>query len=173
MAVTSDDGTTATFGVWRATDLNGFPVRIRSLKGPVAFTLNLGGARSEDLALKLFQPPEGFTKYSSSDSMVGSEIVLRRKSKSKIFRRKNRGSHRLNRIRTEAGLITAVSGALLAGQSRCDFFLCRVRGAWVIHVGKLQRRFERVQRAEARSWLRRIWTWASETSKYHRFSGSS
>jgi hypothetical protein len=81
VAVTSDDGTTATFGVWRATDLNGFPVRIRSLKGPVAFTLNLSGARSEDLSLKLFQPPEGFTKYPSSDAMVGE--LFARKSKSK------------------------------------------------------------------------------------------
>ncbi len=82
VAVTTDDGATANFGVWRASDLNGFPIRIRTLKSPTPFTLSLAEIRSEDLGPKLFQPPEGFTKYPTSDAMVGE--LFARRSKSKI-----------------------------------------------------------------------------------------
>ncbi|HEX3801137.1 MAG TPA: hypothetical protein VH413_20770 [Verrucomicrobiae bacterium] len=82
VAVTCDDGTTTTFAVWQASDVNAFPVRIRTVKSPVMFTLDLMAMRSEDLERKLFLPPEGFTKYASADSMVGE--LFARKSKSKI-----------------------------------------------------------------------------------------
>jgi hypothetical protein len=81
VAVTTDDGATTTFGVWRAADMNDFPIRIRSLKSPASFTLNLTGIRSEDLEPKLFLPPEGFTKYPTGDTMVGEYFARRSKSK--------------------------------------------------------------------------------------------
>jgi hypothetical protein len=80
-AITCDDGSVTKFGVWRASDLGGFPVRIRTINSPMGYTLNFSNMRSEDLSLKLFQPPEGFTKYSSTDSMVGELFARKGKAK--------------------------------------------------------------------------------------------
>ncbi len=77
VAVASDDGSTATFTIWRATDLGGFPVRIKAMNIVPPFTLNLAEVRSENLSPKLFLPPEGFTKYGSLEAMA-SELYSRK-----------------------------------------------------------------------------------------------
>ncbi len=77
VAVASDDGSTVKFAVWSAADLDDFPVRIRSLNAPVPFTLNLLELRTEQLAAKLFLPPEDFTPYASAAAMT-SELAARK-----------------------------------------------------------------------------------------------
>jgi hypothetical protein len=91
VSVASDDGSTAMFSIWRATDLGGFPVRIKTMNTVPPFTLNLSGVRSENLSPKLFLPPDGFTKYASADAMAGE--LYARKSKLKNATA-NRGASR-------------------------------------------------------------------------------
>ncbi|MDB6020918.1 MAG: hypothetical protein JWQ04_775 [Pedosphaera sp.] len=79
--VASNDGSTARFSIWRAADLNGFPVRIKSLSDANPFIINLSDVRPATLSPSLFLPPDGFTKYSTPDSMAGELMV--RKSKPK------------------------------------------------------------------------------------------
>jgi hypothetical protein len=77
VTVAMDDGSTARFSVWRASDLNGLPVRIKSLNTNENFEVNLSGIQSAKLASTLFGPPDGFTKYENPDIMAG-ELAMRR-----------------------------------------------------------------------------------------------
>lgn len=81
VAVAMEDGTTSRFSIWRASDINDFPVRIKTLGVEKPFVLNVLDVRRVTLSSNLFLPPDGFTKYSSPDAMAG-EIMLR-KSKPK------------------------------------------------------------------------------------------
>ncbi len=74
IVVTSSDGTTNEFQVWRGTDLNGFPLRITATQEGI--TLNLAAVRLEAPPANLFQPPDGFAKYDSPDAM-SSELLAR------------------------------------------------------------------------------------------------
>jgi hypothetical protein len=81
VAVAANDGTNYVFSVWRAADLNGFPVQIKSLTGPVEYTLNFSQVRPENLPPKLFLPPDGFIKYASAEAMANE--LLSRKNKAR------------------------------------------------------------------------------------------
>jgi len=77
VVIAANDGSTNTFSVWRASDLNDFPVLIKTLNGPVAYRLTLSLVRSENFAAKLFLPPEGFTKYASVEA-IANELLARK-----------------------------------------------------------------------------------------------
>lgn len=79
--IAMDDGTSARFSVWRASDLDGYPVRIKTLDATKPFVVNLTDIKETRLTSNLFLPPDGFTKYNSPDSMAGELMV--RKSKPK------------------------------------------------------------------------------------------
>lgn len=77
VTLSSDDGSTANFTIWRAADLNGYPVRVQSLTATRPYVLNITDISPATLNSNLFSPPESFTKYSSPESM-GSELMTRR-----------------------------------------------------------------------------------------------
>jgi hypothetical protein len=77
-----NDGTTGRLVVWRADDLRHFPVRIESVNGPKQVTLNLSEVRLEYPAQELFSPPDGFTAYASSVTMM-NELIVRESSLSR------------------------------------------------------------------------------------------
>ena len=70
VTVVARDGQTTQFIVWRAKDLNGFPVRIKSGNGGVPFTLNFIKVQLEAPERELFQLPRDFTAYASADVML-------------------------------------------------------------------------------------------------------
>ena len=76
VTVALDDGTKASFTVWRASDLQDFPVRIATLKTDPPFVVDFSEVRMEKLSPDLFAPPDGFTRYASPEAMTG-EMVLR------------------------------------------------------------------------------------------------
>ena len=77
--VAASDGSITGFRLWRATDLNGLPVRItRASSGP-ALTLTLSKIRLEAVPGDLFIPPNGFAKYDSPDRLV-NELAARQQS---------------------------------------------------------------------------------------------
>jgi hypothetical protein len=77
------DGSISEYELFRATDLNGFPVQISSITN-VAFTLTLSKIRFEQPPADAFSPPDGFTKYPTpealSDELAARQNNLRRKS---------------------------------------------------------------------------------------------
>jgi hypothetical protein len=74
--VAGSDGSITGFRLWRATDLNGFPVRItRASDGP-PLTLTLSRIRLEPIPDDLFQPPIGFAKYDSAEGLM-NELAAR------------------------------------------------------------------------------------------------
>ncbi|HWF17614.1 MAG TPA: hypothetical protein VG754_00010 [Verrucomicrobiae bacterium] len=77
VAVSMDDGTTTRFSLWRASDLNGFPVRIKTLSADKPFVLDITDIQPARLSTNLFSPPDGFTKYSTPEIMA-SELMFRR-----------------------------------------------------------------------------------------------
>jgi hypothetical protein len=61
--------------LWRADDANHFPVRIEAVDGPDRMTLNFSDIRLEYPAQELFLPPDGFTPYATSVSLMNELIV--------------------------------------------------------------------------------------------------
>lgn len=78
------EGPSAAFDVFRAMDLNGFPVRIESSTNATQFVLNLSKIRLEAPSAEVFSPPEGFTKYATpeamADELAARQHNLRKKS---------------------------------------------------------------------------------------------
>jgi hypothetical protein len=87
LTVDSRGGAPAVFRVWRATDLQGFPVRILCVGQVRPLTLYCSSIRLEAPAAKLFQPPGDFTRYESSEAMMAEMAIreenLHRKPKEK------------------------------------------------------------------------------------------
>lgn len=77
--VKMDDGVVAGFRVWRATDLKGFPLRVSSANDPLVPELNFSRVRLEGLPADLFAPPNGFTKYESTQALM-VELVARQRN---------------------------------------------------------------------------------------------
>jgi hypothetical protein len=77
VTITANDGSTARFSVWRAADLNGLPVRIKTLTASAPFELNLFEVRLESLPPSLFLPPDGFAKYGSPE-LLNTELLARK-----------------------------------------------------------------------------------------------
>lgn len=81
VSLAMSDGTAARFSIWRASDLNGFPVRIKTVGTEKPFELNISEMRPAKLSQDIFTPPDSFTKYSNPDVMGGE--LMARKSKPK------------------------------------------------------------------------------------------
>ena len=77
--VAASDGSITGFRLWRATDLNGLPLRItRASDGP-PLTLTLSKVRLETLPEDLFLPPIGFKKYDSAERLI-DEMAARQQN---------------------------------------------------------------------------------------------
>ena len=74
--VAASDGSITGFRLCRATDLNGFPVRITLASDGPPLTLTLSRIRLETLPDDLFQPPKGFAKYDSAEGLI-NELAAR------------------------------------------------------------------------------------------------
>src|SRR5581483_1590479 len=77
--ISSSDGSTARFIVWRPLEADRFPARIKSMNGSPQLTINFFDARRESLAQKLFLPPDGFTKYATAET-IRDELQMRQKA---------------------------------------------------------------------------------------------
>ena len=77
--VTASDGSLTGYRLWRATDLNGFPVRITRASAGPAFTLTLSKIRLATLPDDVFQPPRGFVKHDNADALM-NELAARQQS---------------------------------------------------------------------------------------------
>ena len=84
MLVQSSDGSSAVFELTRATDLNGFPIRIHSLTPNRPLSLNLSKVRFELAPESLFTPPPDFTKYKSPEVLADELFVRHRNLHRKI-----------------------------------------------------------------------------------------
>lgn len=67
----------AEFTTWRAAEFKGVPLRIKSINGSARFTMELSDVRLESPPSGIFMPPQDFTKYASTDSMM-VELISRR-----------------------------------------------------------------------------------------------
>ena len=66
--VTTADGTTNDFVVWKAKELHNFPVRIQSRDAQ--FTLDFSKIKLETPSSEAFLPPEGFSQIASPEVMM-------------------------------------------------------------------------------------------------------
>jgi len=86
VTIAVNDGSETQLTVWRAADLNGLPVRIRSESGTGRFVIDLNDVRLEQPSAALFEVPRDFTKYDSPKAMY--DELLRRES---LAGRSNKG----------------------------------------------------------------------------------
>jgi hypothetical protein len=70
------DGSTAKVAEWRADDLKGFPVRVRTESGGRLVTVDFSDIRLDLAAPELFIPPGGFTRYASASALI-NELMIR------------------------------------------------------------------------------------------------
>jgi hypothetical protein len=77
--VTASDGSITGFRLWRATDLNGLPIRITLASDGPPLTLTLSRVRREAMPADLFLPPNGFTKYDTAEGLV-NEFAARQQN---------------------------------------------------------------------------------------------
>jgi len=80
--LTLSDGSEMQLRVWRASDLNGFPVRVRSEGAGRRFTIDLSDIRLQAPSAGLFEIPRDFTKYETPKAMFDE-----------LFRRESTGRH--------------------------------------------------------------------------------
>jgi hypothetical protein len=74
--ITRADGSVALYKVWKADDLRHFPIRIQSESGGKPMTLTFSDVRLDSPAEQLFNPPDGFVKYSSPVALM-NELIIR------------------------------------------------------------------------------------------------
>jgi hypothetical protein len=85
LTVTLSDGTTSQISLWRATDLRGFPIRIRADSGNPRFLIDLTNIRFQEPSMALFDIPADFTRYESPKAMF--DELFRRESMTRRNRR--------------------------------------------------------------------------------------
>lgn len=68
--VRTSDGLESRYTVWRAEDLRGFPMRIKSESGAPQFVITFSDVRFETPAARLFEVPSDFAKYDSPRAMI-------------------------------------------------------------------------------------------------------
>ncbi len=73
------DGATAVFRALRAPDLKGFPLKVSSSSNTAPLTVSFSKVRLELPPAELFEPPPGFTKYSSPEAMA-DELAVRQRN---------------------------------------------------------------------------------------------
>jgi hypothetical protein len=87
VTLTLSDGSDWQLTVWRADDLRGLPVRIRSDAGTSRFTIDLTDVRLQEPAPQLFDTPPDFTRYETPkamfDEMFRRESLTRRELKAR------------------------------------------------------------------------------------------
>jgi hypothetical protein len=88
----SPDSPVASFEVWRAIDLHGFPVRIESATNLNTYLVNFSKIRLEAPSADIFSPPDGFTKYETPEAMA-DELAARQHNL------KRRGGPAVNQLR--------------------------------------------------------------------------
>src|SRR5215472_2007397 len=74
VTVSAEDGEKSVFTVWRAMDLKGFPMRVRSQS--TRLTLTFSQVHLESPPEEAFAPPDGFAKYDTAEGLIG-ELRLR------------------------------------------------------------------------------------------------
>jgi len=77
--VVSSEGQATELRVWRATELNRFPIRINLATNPAPMTISFSQIHLQKPANELFLPPDGFTKYPSVETMI-TEMAGRQQS---------------------------------------------------------------------------------------------
>jgi len=77
--VAASDGSATVCRLWRATDLNGLPLRITCPANGRLLTLTLSKARLETVPDDLFLPPNGFVKYDTAEGLM-NELASRQQS---------------------------------------------------------------------------------------------
>jgi hypothetical protein len=87
--VESNDGSSVRFRVWEAEDAKHFPVRIASATSG-GLTLDFSNLRMELPPPELFYPPDGFTKYASSTTLM-NELIVRQTAYNKSMAGDNLG----------------------------------------------------------------------------------
>jgi hypothetical protein len=70
-----NNGLKERFTLWEADDEEHLPVRIETVEAPSRMTLDLSDIRREFPAQEIFSPPDGFTPYASSVSLMNELIV--------------------------------------------------------------------------------------------------
>jgi hypothetical protein len=85
VSVQSNTGTSTTFTVWRAAELNRLPVRIAAESGTQKFTAHFSKIRRLVPAAGVFQPPEGFTKYNAAESLTNELIARQQNLRRKVY----------------------------------------------------------------------------------------
>src|SRR5436190_12336982 len=94
--VKMSDGSTNSFRVFRALDLNRVPVLISSSSNSPAITLSLSKIRPGSPPADLFTPPPDFTKYTSPEMML-TELIMRQHN---LVRRPTSASETIYNSRT-------------------------------------------------------------------------
>jgi hypothetical protein len=88
LAISSNDGLATKFIIWRERDSSRFPVRIKVVNGTNPLLMDFSNCRRESLAEKLFQPPDGFTRYATAQSLR-EELEMRQETAGKKSRRED------------------------------------------------------------------------------------
>ena len=77
--VECSNGSKASFQVWRASDLNAAPVRIASASPGRPLLANFSQFRRLAPAVRLFVPPDSFTRHESAETMM-AEMAMRQEN---------------------------------------------------------------------------------------------
>jgi hypothetical protein len=77
VVVTDKAGNTHNYQVWRAGDLNEFPVKIVTNEGGSAVTIEFKEISLTKPAASLFEAPSGYTKYDNAQTMMQTEMMKR------------------------------------------------------------------------------------------------
>ncbi len=79
ISVDSTGAYTSSFSVWRAPELQNFPVRITSATNPATLNINFSNVQLKEPPADIFVVPDSFTKYASVEAMM-TELVLRQQN---------------------------------------------------------------------------------------------
>jgi hypothetical protein len=78
-AVKLNDGSTAQFHVWRAPALKDFPLHIAPAGDATVPGVKFSRVRFATVPLEMFSPPDGFTRYESTQALM-TELVARQRN---------------------------------------------------------------------------------------------
>lgn len=78
VAVHSNDGEQSAFRVWRAQDMQGFPLCIAATNRVASPKLTFSKLRLGAVPAEAFQPPDGFRKYESVEALLNEQTLRQR-----------------------------------------------------------------------------------------------
>jgi hypothetical protein len=79
VTIDSTGAYTSSFSVWRAPELQNFPLRISSATNPALLNINFTKVRLTAVPADEFLVPDSFTKYPSTEAMM-TELILRQQN---------------------------------------------------------------------------------------------